>query len=86
MALTHRMRRPWRVLDGATFARDDPLWRRWNASRAGMYASNGAALALISRSAPERPEPDLFFMALLARFEGYRPGFSEADRRHRASS
>ena len=27
--------------------------------------------------APEPAEPDLFFMALLARFEGYRPGFSE---------
>jgi choline dehydrogenase len=76
VALTHRMRRPWRVLDGATFSRGDPLWQRWSASRAGMYASNGAALALIARSAPERPEPDLFFMALLARFEGYRPGFS----------
>jgi choline dehydrogenase len=76
VALSHRMRRPWRVLDGATFSRGDPLWQRWNASRAGMYASNGAALALIGRSAPERPEPDLFFMALLARFEGYRPGFS----------
>ena len=77
VALTHRMRRPWRVLDGATFARGDALWRRWNESRAGMYASNGAALALIARSTSERPEPDLFFMALLARFEGYRPGFSK---------
>ncbi|MEP6678450.1 MAG: GMC oxidoreductase [Betaproteobacteria bacterium] len=77
VALTHRMRDPWRVLEGGTFTREDPLWRRWNSSRAGMYASNGAALALISRSAPERAEPDLFFMALLARFEGYRPGFSE---------
>jgi len=77
VALTHRMRRPWRVLDGARFARGDALWRRWDASRAGMYASNGAALALVGRSAPERPEPDLFFMALLARFEGYRPGFSK---------
>ena len=77
VALTHRMHRPWRVLEGATFARDDALWQRWNASRAGMYSSNGAALALIGRSAPQRPEPDLFFMALLARFEGYSPGFSK---------
>jgi len=77
VAVTHRMRRPWRVLDGATFRSGDPLWRRWRESRAGMYASNGAALALIGRSAPTRPEPDLFCMALLARFEGYRPGFSE---------
>ncbi|MBV9890793.1 MAG: GMC family oxidoreductase N-terminal domain-containing protein, partial [Rhizobacter sp.] len=77
VALTHRMRRPWRVLEGATFKRGDPLWRRWSESRAGMYASNGAAVALIGKSAPTRPEPDLFCMALLARFEGYRPGFSE---------
>jgi len=76
VALTHRMRRPWQVLDGATFARGDALWQRWDASRAGMYASNGAAMALVARSAPDRPEPDLFFMALLARFEGYAPGFS----------
>jgi choline dehydrogenase len=76
VAVTHRMRRPWRVLDGARFERDDPLWQRWNATGAGMYASNGAAMAMISRSAPKRPEPDLFCMALLARFEGYRPGFS----------
>ena len=77
VALTHRMRRPWGILDGATFAHGDALWQRWNASRSGMYASNGAALALIGRSAPERAEPDLFFMALLARFEGYSPGFSK---------
>jgi choline dehydrogenase-like flavoprotein len=77
VALTHRMRRPWRVLEGASFARGDSLWQAWDASRAGMYASNGAALALIGRSAPEPREPDLFFMALLARFEGYSPGFSK---------
>ncbi len=77
VALTHRVRRPWEVLEGATFARGDALWKRWNTSRAGMYASNGAALAMVTRSRPEPAEPDLFFMALLARFEGYRPGFSE---------
>ena len=40
-----------------------------------MYASNGAALALIAplRAASSR-EPDLFCMALLARFEGYFAG------------
>jgi choline dehydrogenase-like flavoprotein len=36
VALTHRMRRPWAVLEGATFARDDPLWQRWNTGRAGV--------------------------------------------------
>src|SRR6185312_7882411 len=77
VALTHRMRRPWRVLEGAAFKSGDPLWQRWSESRTGMYGSNGAALALIGKSAPTKSEPDLFCMALLARFEGYRPRFSE---------
>ncbi len=47
-----------------------------------MYVSNGAALALSRRSAPERPVPDLFCMALLARFEGYFPGYSREIAEH----
>ncbi len=81
VALTHRMRRPWKVLAGARFEAGDPLWLRWNAHRAGMYASNGAALALVRRSAPALPEPDIFCMALLAGFDGYRTGFSTRHRR-----
>jgi len=77
VAVTHRMRRPWKVLEGARFVRNDPLWRLWQESRSGMYASNGAALAIACRSAPEKPEPDIFCMALLARFEGYFNGFSK---------
>jgi choline dehydrogenase-like flavoprotein len=34
-------------------------------------------LAIACRSAPEKPEPDIFCMALLARFEGYFNGFSK---------
>jgi choline dehydrogenase-like flavoprotein len=67
------------VLEGARFDRHDTLWRRWQEGRLGMYASNGAALGIVQRSAfAMRPgdEPDLFCMALLARFEGYFPGFS----------
>lgn len=80
VAITHRVRRRWKVLDGATFTRGDPLWTLWNDSRAGMYASNGAALAVIRKSHPEAAEPDLFCMSLLARFEGYREGFAQVIR------
>ncbi|WP_232080694.1 GMC family oxidoreductase [Variovorax sp. SRS16] len=79
VAVTHRMREPWRVLKGARFDRDDTLWRRWQLEREGMYASNGAALGVVSRSdgaQQQGHDPDLFCMALLARFEGYFPGFS----------
>ena len=82
VAVTHRMRRSWQVLAGARFERGDPLWQGWNDSRAGMYASSGAAMALILRSDFALSEPDIFCMALPARFEGYACGFSELIRRH----
>ena len=46
-----------------------------------MYASSGAAIALIRRSQAALPEPDIFCMALPSRFEGYSRGFSEIIRR-----
>ena len=82
VAVTHRMQRAWKMLAGARFERGDPLWERWNATRAGMYASSGAALALVHRSEPAPPEPDIYCMALPARFEGYARGFSEMIRAH----
>src|SRR5262249_40829113 len=63
----------WESLAGARFARGDPQYREWAASRTGMYATNGAGLAVIKRSFPDRPLPDLFCMAFLGLFEGYAP-------------
>jgi choline dehydrogenase len=82
VAVTHRMRRPWLIMKGARFERGDPVWRRWNETREGMYASNGAALAFARRSEPKPAEPDIFGMALPVRFEGYFPGFSQLIRDH----
>ena len=70
-----RVRKPWTVLDGARFESGDPLYKQW-ARGEGMYISNGAALAVARRSRPEITLPDLFCMALLARFQGYFPGYS----------
>ncbi|HEV7821693.1 MAG TPA: GMC oxidoreductase, partial [Burkholderiales bacterium] len=83
VAVTHRMRRPWKVLEGARFERNDPLWKLWQESRSGMYTSNGSAIAIVSRSEPSAPEPDIFCMALLARFEGYFSGFSKLISAHK---
>jgi choline dehydrogenase-like flavoprotein len=77
VAVTHRMQRPWQVLAGAHFKRGDAVWHAWRESKSGMYTSNGAALAMVCRSAATAPEPDIFCMALLARFEGYFNGFSK---------
>ena len=83
VAVTHRMHRPWQVLNGARFEQGDPLWQRWHDSRSGMYISNGAAIAFVRRSESVAPEPDIFCMALLARFEGYFDGFSRLIRDHK---
>src|SRR5262249_10468895 len=40
------------------------------------YATNGAVLTVFTRSSTAGPLPDLFCMALVARFDGYTPGYS----------
>jgi choline dehydrogenase len=82
VAVTHRMRRPWEILEGARFAAGDPQWRRWHADGSGLYGSNGAAVALVRRSTAATEEPDLYCMALMGRFEGYFEGFSNLIRDH----
>jgi choline dehydrogenase len=66
----------WEILEGATFRRGDPQYREWASGNDGVYASNGAVLAAILKSRPERPLPDLFCFALLGLFGGYFPGYS----------
>jgi choline dehydrogenase-like flavoprotein len=66
----------WGVLEGAKFATGDPQYSQWKSSREGVYTTNGAVLAVIKRSADDRPLPDLFCFALLGLFKGYFPGYS----------
>jgi choline dehydrogenase-like flavoprotein len=67
----------WGVLKDAKFAKGDPQYKEWESARTGVYATNGALLAAIKRSAAERPLPDLFCFALLGQFKGYYPGYSK---------
>ena len=82
VAVTHRMRRPWQILDGAKYARADKLWHSWDAGRESLYDGSGAAIAVVRRSRAAAPEPDIFCMALPALFQGYQAGFSDAIRDH----
>jgi choline dehydrogenase-like flavoprotein len=66
----------WDIYDGVTFGTDDAAYREWRRRRTGLYATNGAVLAVFSRSREAGGLPDLFCMALLAGFDGYRPGYS----------
>jgi choline dehydrogenase len=76
IGVVNRMSRPWCVLSGARFDKNDKLFSEWSRHRTGMYVSNGAALAVSLPSQPHRHVPDLFCMALLVRFNGYYPGYS----------
>jgi choline dehydrogenase len=67
----------WGMLKGATYAKGDPQYAQWKTGR-GVYSTNGAVLAVIRRSLPERPLPDLFCFAILGDFRGYYPGYSKA--------
>jgi choline dehydrogenase-like flavoprotein len=71
------------MLRGATYAKGDPQYAQWTRGR-GVYSTNGAVLAVIRRSLPERPLPDLFCFAILGDFRGYYPGYSKdfAERRN----
>jgi choline dehydrogenase len=82
VAVTHRMRHPWRVLEGANFEHGDAAWQRWHAQRSSMYDGSGAAIAVVRRSKASLPEPDIFCMALPVLFEGYATDFSKAIREH----
>ena len=68
----------WHIFRKATFDTTDPQFAQWSRARSGPYTTNAAVLAMFKRSAPERPLPDLFCVAFLARFEGYFPGYSRA--------
>ena len=66
----------WKILEGATFAKGDRYYEEWAKERAGVYATNGAILGLITRSVASRDLPDLFCMVLLGNFKGYYPGYA----------
>jgi choline dehydrogenase len=73
----------WSVLKGAKFAKGDPQYQQWAGSpRDGVYTTNGSVLAVIRRSARERPLPDLFCFALLGKFRGYYPTYSTLFPKH----
>ncbi len=76
IGVVNRMNFPaWAAYTGATFAAGDPQFAEWKAKGTGVYATNGAVLAMFRRS-KTGGLPDLFCMGLLAPFRGYFPGYS----------
>jgi len=79
VAVTNRMAfDAWSVFEGAEFNNRDPQYREWQDDHEGVYATNGALVAVVLRSSLERPVPDLFCYAILGHFTGYYPTYSSA--------
>jgi len=82
VGIVTEMKDNWKILADATFAPPlpnapgDPCYVDWQ-NGSGVYTTNGAVLAVIKKSAPTVPDPDLFIFALPGRFNGYFPGYSK---------
>ena len=83
VSVVYRMRDEWDFMNGAEFRGGDRIFQQWAKSRDGIYATNGGMFAVLKKSRQERTLPDLFCMSLLARFEGYFPGYSKLISGHR---
>ena len=77
VSVVNRMKEDWKVLASAEFGKGDRQYQEWAAVKEGVYATNGGVLAVIKKSKPTLPLPDLFCLGLLAQFKGYFPGYSE---------
>jgi choline dehydrogenase len=82
ISVVTEMNDPWKILQNATFAPPlpnapgDPCYVDWQNGK-GVYTTNGAVLAVIKKSSPQVPDPDLFIFALPGKFYGYFPGYSK---------
>jgi choline dehydrogenase-like flavoprotein len=77
IGIVYRLKDTWEALKGAEFSRHDPQFEQWEKERTGPYATSGAALAIIKRSTPAQPLPDLLILPLVNRFSGYYANYSK---------
>jgi choline dehydrogenase-like flavoprotein len=82
VGIVSKMQRDLAILRGATFRAPkpneapDPQFRDWQQGR-GVYTTNGAIIAIIKRSLPAQPLPDLYLFGLAGYFKGFYPGYSK---------
>lgn len=82
VGIVSEMKQDWAVIKDATFVPPlpntpgDECYVEWQ-NGAGVYTTNGSLLAVIKKSTPDRPEPDLFMFALAGKFYGYFKGYSK---------
>lgn len=82
VGIVSEMKQNWKIIKDATFEPPlpnqpgDPCYVEWQSGK-GVYTTNGALLAVIRKSSPDVPDPDLFMFALAGNFHGYFPGYSK---------
>jgi choline dehydrogenase-like flavoprotein len=76
VGIVNRLKSDWQALSDTKFLSGDPAYTMWQ-NRRGVYTTNGAVLAVIKKSDPSRPLPDLFCFALVGKFRGYEPNYSQ---------
>ena len=82
IGVVSEMKHTWKVLANATFEpplpnqTGDPCYIEWQKGK-GVYTTNGAMMAVIKKSSPDRPDPDLFMFPLAGKFHGYYTGYSK---------
>jgi choline dehydrogenase len=79
VGIAHCMREDLAILKHADFDESDREFEDWR-NGYGLYATNGALIALIKRSSHDQIEPDLYMFAVPGYFCGYRPRYSERSR------
>jgi len=76
IGVTYKLDKPLSILADAQFREKDTPWKKWTQAGGGVYGSNGSILAVIERSVPQRPLPDLICFCLTGDFRGYYPTYS----------
>ncbi len=71
----------WQVPPPGVVPEGDDAFSEWLEGK-GTYATNGTVIAIVKRSKPDLPDPDLFIFGAPSYFKGYFPGYSqEVERR-----
>jgi choline dehydrogenase len=84
VGIVHQMKDDFEALRNASLVSDaphfatkgDPNFAEWLNGH-GLYATNGAVIAILKRSSHGQPDPDLYLFAIPSHFSGYRPRYSE---------
>lgn len=84
VGVINQMNQDFPILNNCTFIEPQPgeeitdsCLLEWNATKSGVYATNGAVVGIIKKSDRKRKDPDLFIFGLPAFFKGYFLKYSE---------